>query len=162
MGELFRLWRSAIMAILNIDEIMSAFDDSWEDTTRVVEVALDQALEDPVYFWDRVTKRRNGQTVATPRNINDLEILAKSAYNAAISNSEHEYGYTAPHALTVHNGKRRIDGTVMPARPWTQHAIAGDVNAPIEYQRPDALVNVPKYFAERMTAHLEERLKGKN
>ena len=135
---------------------MASFDLSWQDTMTEMESAMTRSFAVEEWDWDRATVRQNGDTVTTPRNIDDLEQLSRSQYTAKVSPSETEIGWTAGHATHVYNGARRIDGTMMTPRPWTTLAIAGDANAPIEYQRSNALLNVPKYFKDRMIAHLQD------
>jgi hypothetical protein len=142
------------MAIINIDEILNAFDESFAEAMPLVDEAMADAITDDYYQWDGITVRHDGTTAGSPRDIVDRGGLALSQHDTRISISEHEFSWDADHASKVHNGARSNDGHVSIARPWTHHAIRGDQNAPIEYQSPDALMDVPTVFADKINAKL--------
>jgi hypothetical protein len=143
------------MGIINIAEILNAFDESFAETMPLVDEALADSITDNYYEWDGETVRHDKTVAGSPRDIVDKGDLAISQHDTRISISEHEWEWDADHATIVHNGARTDDGRVIIARPWTQHAIKGDEYAPIEYQSPDALMDVPAVFADKMQKKID-------
>ncbi len=146
--------------IIDIAGIMRCVDLGWQETMPVVGAAMTEAIEDEYYDWPNETIRKNGTRVTAPRNIVDTGELKDSQYQQSIGKGEEEIVWTADHAAINHNGGRKADGTVFPARRWTEHAIKGDITAPIEYQQADALLDVPAELAARIQSHLEDVFGG--
>lgn len=86
-------------------------------------------IESPEWAWPRQTKRRNGSTVGSPRDIVDSGRLRDSQALVKISNSQYRFewdpvdpesGY--PYGIIAHEGAE--GGTSYPARRWTEAALA--------------------------------------
>lgn len=82
-------------------------------------------ISNPVWGWPRTTKRYNGQTVSSPRDIVDTGALLRSTKIATRFTQKGftvEHSNSAPHAGIVHYGGyvRSPNGarTFLPARPW--------------------------------------------
>ena len=77
--------------------------------------------------WPRETKRRVG-TVGSPRNIVDIGTLRQSFAYSSPNPYALEARWSANYATAVHEGARLRNGTILPARPWTD-AVRGTVQA---------------------------------
>jgi hypothetical protein len=78
--------------------------------------------------WPRETQRRVG-TVGSPRNIVDIGTLRQSGTYTFPDAYSMEARWSAQYATAVHQGARLRNGTILPARPWTD-AVRGTVQAP--------------------------------
>jgi len=75
--------------------------------------------------WPRETQRRVG-TVGSPRNIVDTGTLRQSGTYTFSDSYSMEARWSANYATAVHEGARLRNGTILPARPWTD-AVRGTV-----------------------------------
>ena len=75
--------------------------------------------------WPRETRRRVG-TVGSPRNIVDIGTLRQSGTYGFPDPFTMEARWSANYATAVHEGARLRNGTILPARPWTD-AVNGTV-----------------------------------
>ena len=75
--------------------------------------------------WPRDTKRRVG-TVGSPRNIVDIGTLKQSFNYSSPNPYVLDAKWSADYATAVHEGARLRNGTILPARPWTD-AVRGTV-----------------------------------
>ena len=82
----------------------------------------------PAWSWPRETRRRVG-VVGSPRNIVDLGTLRQSGTYSFPDAYSIEARWSADYATAVHEGARLRNGTILPARPWTD-AVSGAVQAP--------------------------------
>jgi len=105
----------------------SAFDRVLEQAfiALVDDFAIEQVnqLEDPKWEWDRITKRKSGAIVDSPRDIVDLGTLRDSLDIEYVDETEAIYLYPVDYAANVHEGATRSDGSRMPARPWVTAAV---------------------------------------
>jgi len=144
--------------MFDINAILAAVDAAWAEEMDAVEVAMVEAISSDRYEWPNETVRQNGEVVGSPRDIVDRGNLQNSQYKDTITPEETEFGWTESNPELNHNGGigsyngHRYYHT---PRPWTQHAIRGDHEAPLEYQRGDAILDVPEDFAVKLSAHLE-------
>lgn len=105
---------------------------------RVFESAMDWAEEDfkneittEKWRWPNNTKRQNGQTAKSPRDIVDLGGLLRSQKREDFGQEktvftwrgEDRGGGDRAYALEVHDGYVSKGGSRMPARPFTDNAI---------------------------------------
>jgi hypothetical protein len=67
--------------------------------------------------------------VGSPRNIVDTGSLRQSGTYSFIGPYTLEARWSAGYATAVHAGARLRNGTILPARPWTD-AVSGAVQAP--------------------------------
>jgi hypothetical protein len=90
---------------------------------------LDGALKESVkavqYDWPagRITVRKNGQTVGSPRNIVDLGGLLRSQRRDRPSATELRFIWGTPYASAVLRGYTTNRGTVVPGRDWIKPAL---------------------------------------
>ena len=95
----------------------------------------------PAWQWlgetRRYTGRSRGQTgktkrnfvvVGSPRNIVDRGTLRQSFHYSSPNPYALEAKWSAQYATAVHEGARLRNGTILPARPWTD-AVRGTVQA---------------------------------
>jgi hypothetical protein len=83
------------------------------------------SLTQQAWQWPRETKRRVG-TVGSPRNIVDIGTLRQSFAYSSPNPYALEARWSANYATAVHEGARLRNGTILPARPWTD-AVRGTV-----------------------------------
>ena len=86
-----------------------------------------ESFNPPAWSWPRETQRRVG-TVGSPRNIVDIGTLRQSGTYTFPDAFSMEARWSAQYATAVHEGARRRNGTILPARPWTD-AVRGTVQA---------------------------------
>jgi hypothetical protein len=77
--------------------------------------------------WPRETQRRVGKA-GSPRNIVDRGTLRQSGTYTFPDAFSMEARWSANYATAVHEGARLRNGTILPARPWTD-AVRGTVQA---------------------------------
>lgn len=70
------------------------------------------------------TRRKNGQVVTEPRDIVDLGVLLQSKQRRQVSRNVVDFEWTAEHAQGVHDGYEAKNGTLNPARAWTEPTLA--------------------------------------
>lgn len=75
------------------------------------------------YTWPRQTKRKNGTTVSSPRDIVDLGGFLRSQQRERPSITELRFKWTAPYAPLIFNGYTSKRGTVSPPRNWIKPAL---------------------------------------
>ena len=85
--------------------------------------ALTQAISARAYPWPNRTRRRNGRTVSSPRDIIDTGELDSSQRLTRESRFVWRWDWTAAYALFVHEGVTLRNGTELPARRWTVRAV---------------------------------------
>lgn len=113
-GPLYRLE-------INTREIEDALVEAFAVTNEMAKAQFDRAIESHWYPWPRVTKRRRGEA-GSPRNIVDMGQLLGSHVGNKVSPTVYAHFWTAEYALYVHEGARLSNGTVLPARRWTEEA----------------------------------------
>jgi len=75
--------------------------------------------------WPRITRRKNGEVVGSPRDIIDTGSLLQSKRRDPISSSITEFIWEDEVAEGVHDGMVTKSGKRLPARPWTEPTIDG-------------------------------------
>lgn len=95
------------------------------DVVREFEVALQDAFDSAVYFWDRDTIRSDGSVAGSPRDIVDTGALKDSQTPARqITLTRYQIAWTVPYAvLVLLGGVNRSDGSVTPGRNWVEIAL---------------------------------------
>ena len=101
-----------------------------------LKLALDEAMDAPVWNWTGIpTKRSNGRTVGSPRDIVDTGKLKKSgqvklAHYPSVTNFSIKY--LAPHANIVYHGgaiqpygNKNAATQFLPGRPWVGAVLNG-------------------------------------
>jgi len=86
-----------------------------------------EAFNPSAWAWPRETQRRVGR-VGSPRNIVDIGTLRQSGTYTFPDSYSMEARWSADYATAVHEGARLRNGTILPARPWTD-AVRGTVQA---------------------------------
>ena len=129
------------MAIINVDKIMNRAASAWSETIDMVNPAMQTAIQSKTYSWPRITVRRNGTVVGSPRDIVDSRELLNGQDIRRLSASYAVIYNRAPHSLDNHEG---MDNR--PPRRWTRKAIRGTSKASPAWQDPDAILNVPEAF----------------
>jgi hypothetical protein len=144
----------------DIDRILREVDTAWAEELESVAAAMADAFYLKDYYWGNATIRKNGEIVpAGNRDIVDEGGLVNSQYKHTITVEETEFGWTEDDPELNHNGGiNTYNGTryYHTPRPWTQHAISGDSEAPLEYQRSDAILNVPRDFEAKLAVRLAQ------
>jgi hypothetical protein len=96
--------------------------DAGEQVALGLDTAFAEAIASKEYEWPGDTRRANGQTVGSPRDIIDTGEL-DSSQQLLRSRGEWLWLWTAPHALIVHEGATLRNGGEYPARRWTRVAV---------------------------------------
>ena len=102
---------------------------------RDLKEALNNAVESTTWQWNAVTKRQNGQTVSSPRDIVDTGALRRSlsiAEKNLKTKTTLEIKYSVPYAALVHYGgavrpygNKNANTVLIPARPWIEATLKG-------------------------------------
>lgn len=144
--------------VINRQGILDAIDQALDDTIAEIDEAFTESIEQPLYTWANFTVRRSGERVSSPRNIVDLANLKDSQTHYTTLPLTYEFAWGVPYAGLVHEGGyiRQAGGNFKyyPGRPWTTFAIKGDVNAPVRYQNPQAILDVPMFFNQAFNNHM--------
>ena len=82
-----------------------------------------QMIRDDWKWTETQTKRKNGQTVGSPRDIVDTGDLMRSKTRDTINSSVTEFIWKDDVAELVHDGGKTKTGGSYPARPWTEPTI---------------------------------------
>jgi len=93
---------------------------------------FDQQMVSEKWKWnENETRRKNGETVGSPRDIIDTGDLLQSKQRVQIGKSITEFTWQDDVAELVHDGGTMKIGGVYPARPWTQPTLE-DIDTVIE------------------------------
>lgn len=107
---------------INLSQINSAINKAFDIAGEAQKDAFQDAITSDIWEWDRETVRRNGETVSSPRDIVDTGELYDSLVISRNASAV-KYSWEADHASIVHDGATTINGTDLPARPWTKVGI---------------------------------------
>lgn len=135
--------------IFPIEQIMNDAEDTWRDTVNAASDACQQAITEKRYYWDKPTRRRNGEVVTSPRDIVDTKLL----YNSHAIEGD-DLVWKADHADINHDGGM-VGRRYHLARPWTQHGIKGDETDGGEWQNQDAILDLPEHFDREMQRKID-------
>jgi hypothetical protein len=119
---------------------MAAIELAWESTALAVDDAMLESIVDARYSWPR------GES---PRDIVDTGSLGESQ-SVVLAGDSINLSWDVDYSIQVHEG---VDNK--PARRWTQEAICGDDSAPLTWQNPKAILNVPGYFTDKFKSVYE-------
>jgi hypothetical protein len=128
-----------MLQLNDFGNLFDAIELAWTDTVDAIAQANTQAIESVRYDWPRSTTRSDGTVVTSPRDIVDTGHL-RDSQQLTRSGDDFKIEWAAE-AFEVHEG---IDNK--PPRRWTQQAIKGDHTAPLEWQNPEAILDVPTHF----------------
>ena len=137
------------MGIFPIDDLTTAAAVTWAETIAAASDACQQALTEKFYDWPNATLRQNGQLV--PAGKRDI-IDTKTLYNSHSTQGE-DLVWSAEYADLNHDGGmegRRYHH----ARPWTEYGIKGDSTDDANWQREEAILDLPRFFAAGMERKL--------
>lgn len=89
----------------------------------VLDRQFTEEIQTVEWGWPGETKRKNGSTVNSPRDIIDTGDLMRSQQNQKINNFTWRFTWDVEYSTLVHNGAVLKNGGNYPARPWTQTAV---------------------------------------
>ena len=93
---------------------------------------FDQQMASEKWGWnENQTRRKNGETVGSRRDIIDTGDLLQSKQRVQIGKSITEFTWQDDVAELVHDGGTMKNGGAYPARPWTQPTLE-DIDTVIE------------------------------
>lgn len=107
---------------LRVPTILTKYD-------AVLGPQLKEEIQTPQFAWPRSTKRRNGQTVSSPRDIVDLGGMLRSQRRDRPSATELRYTWEPKssngfmYAGLILTGYTTSKGTVVPGRNWIKPAL---------------------------------------
>lgn len=99
------------------------------DYGKVLGDQLKEEIQTPQFNWPRTTKRRNGQTVSTPRDIVDLGGLLRSQRRDRPNATQLRFTWEPKsrdgfmYAGLVLTGYTTSKGTLVPGRNWIKPAL---------------------------------------
>lgn len=82
----------------------TVFERAFEGMVDDFATACQDAFDDPVWRWPTTTRRRSGETVASPRNIVDLGTLRASQQRPQVAGLNASITWNAEHAAAVFLG----------------------------------------------------------
>jgi len=95
-----------------------------EEVESKLPSVLNRAMESPIWDWTGITRRKNGSTVGSPRDIVDTGRL-RDSLNIKVkylkTKTDFIITYTAPYATLIHEGgvvAGKGSDSIFPARPW--------------------------------------------
>ena len=86
---------------------------------------MQDSFAEDAWQWPNETRRQNGRTVGSPRNIIDTANLRQTGLWGLESPFSARMVWSASYAAAVHEGARLRNGTFLPPRPWTK-AVTGE------------------------------------
>ena len=126
--QLLREFRKAVPVALN--DVADKLNDEFQ-----------AQIEQVKWTWPNKTKRKNGATVESPRDIVDLGNLRSSQTRENIGPLQVEWTWRTDYSAVVHEGPKLKNGGELPARPWTKDA--------------EEEVKPLKHFADRLRRELD-------
>jgi hypothetical protein len=75
------------------------------------------------YPWDRPTRRKNGATVGSPRDIVDLGGFLRSQRRERVNATTLRFSWNTPYASLIFSGYTTNRGTVCRPRNWIEPAL---------------------------------------
>jgi hypothetical protein len=100
-------------------KLSKAFDATADELNNELRLAFD----DPIWNWSGVTKRRNGEVVASPRDILDTTTLRDSQALQRINDFAVRYTWSAQYAASVFAGSETKSGTFIAARNLPRYVL---------------------------------------
>lgn len=104
-----------------IAKLNGVIDKAFKATVEAYGDECKAAIESPIWEWDGITLRKNGEIVGSPRSIVDTGELRDSQQDPVYDGNSATIEWTADHAASVWTGLDG-NGNPMPARPWTDEA----------------------------------------
>lgn len=101
--------------VLNLSQLNSYIQESFSETVDRFAQRCQDNLEAERWEWERITRRKNGQVVATPRDIVDTGYL-RDSQQIETNHLSATVAYTADYAEHVHEGSNKGH---LP-RPWVK------------------------------------------
>lgn len=90
---------------------------------KVLDLRLKEEIKTVQFSWPRPTKRRNGATVTSPRDIVDLGGFLRSQRRDRPSATQLRFTWSTPYAPLILSGYTTSRGTVVPGRNWIKPAL---------------------------------------
>ncbi len=129
------------MIKINIAKLDRDINAAFMETAKELNDRFHQSIVDPKWQWSRVTIRRNGETVSSPRSIVDEGTLRDSQGFVMISSVVARYDWRAPYVNYVRFGYTTRSGTVVEGRDWIEDGIKS--------------IDLGKIFAARLRSKLK-------
>jgi hypothetical protein len=127
--------------------IMGAAVTAWGKTLTKTDKAARASIGLVRYKYPRLTKRQDGSTAGFIRDKTDTHNMQAHQHLKRQSDEDADLVNDADYASDVHEG--RDD---RPSQRWLNEAISSDNSGSPEWRNPNALINVPEYFADAFTA----------
>jgi hypothetical protein len=95
-----------------------------EKATDKLSSQFDMTMNSNIFYWDRATRRTNGEIARSPRNVKDTGKLINSKVVNRISRKRWEIAWLAEYAVFVLlGGVSRADGTETPGMNWIEKTL---------------------------------------
>lgn len=123
-----------------------ALHEALKDTAKKLDAEFQDQITSVKWDWPRKTRRKNGRTVNSPRDIVDLGNLRDSQRDRQVSRYAIEWIWDVDYSAIVHNGAVLKGGGEVPGREWTKEA--------------EKEVKVENHFTDTFTDILEREING--
>ena len=116
---------SKVKVNINTQVIESKLSKAMAAYSKEIDQNLDHQFFDSKWEWPRLTRRRSGRTVGSPRDIIDTGELLNSKQGPTPIGGKIGYRWTwnTPYASLVKNGYISRTGEIVPARDWIKAAL---------------------------------------
>ena len=104
------------------NDIRRAADKALDAVVPLMDREFTVQIQSKEWGWPRETKRKNGSTAGTIRDIVDTGDLMRSQKDSRIKDTVHRFIWDIEYSSVVHNGANLKQGGNYPGRPWTQTA----------------------------------------
>ena len=109
---------------VNRNKLLGTLSQGLQGFAADADTLFTQAIESPVYEWPGETRRRNGSTVGSPRDIVDLGDFRDSQSYKLNGPTSLTYTWSAEHSVYVFLGFTSRNGTSYPGRNPVLQAMA--------------------------------------
>jgi hypothetical protein len=101
---------------LRIPAILTAYG-------KTIDAQFKEEIKTVQYPWDRPTRRKNGATVESPRDIVDLGGFLRSQRRERVNATTLRFSWNVPYASLIFNGYTTNRGSVCRPRNWIEPAL---------------------------------------
>lgn len=108
--------------MIDLTQLDNAIASAWDRMTDELGEEMQAQMRDKKWEWDGVTRRANGEIVASPRDIIDTQRLYDS-FEMEKQGDHVNYSYHTPYAAINHEGGIMSNGGIMQPRPWVEEAV---------------------------------------
>lgn len=128
--------------VFNDETIDKALKEAWREVAKASGWAAREAIGLKRYEYPRVTRRKSGEIAGSPRTKVDSGYMQSRQRLEIIDDENFALINDAEYSGSVHEGQGD-----RPPQEWLKEAISAGDDGAIDWQNPNALVNIPREFA---------------